>query len=262
MLIHDDSDLLDVLTRIFEALRFDVAIAATPFAALLRLAPPREYTVIIAGWDAANGIGAAIYKWVLAHRYDLRGQFIFLADEEPEHFDDIVEGRCLLVDSYDLGEIVGVAEGLAQIWRERMSSELPPDAVEWVEGSKPSLLLVEDEPLQLSVMKAILVDVGFSVTSAESGKEAMAELELSDFDVILSDWFMPNGSGGDLYEWLLTHRPHLTGRCVFMSGSRPAADLARRAPGRPLVPKGQDSPALVHQLMVIAEEARTSSFAL
>lgn len=259
LLVHDDGEVLDVLTRLFEAREFEVAIAATGFAALTHLQSERELDVIVAGWDAGGGIGAEVYEWVLAHDYDLRNQFVFLASDPPLDFDEVVQGRCLLLQPDDHEEIVRVADALVQNYRQRATGDLPADAVEWMDEDKPSLLLVEDDPMQLSWMKAILEEMGFSITSAESGRAAMRQLEVSDFDVILSDWYTASGSGAELYRWLVDNRPHLVSRSVFMSALAPSDDIARHAPGRPIIPKGQDSPVLVHHLLSIARKARRSS---
>ena len=53
LLVHDDGDLLDVLTRYFESRGFTVAIAATVFSAIAQLQGRRDFDVIIAGWDAS-----------------------------------------------------------------------------------------------------------------------------------------------------------------------------------------------------------------
>ena len=258
LLIHDDGVVLDALTRLLEARAFEVAIAATGFAALTQLQSEREFAVIIAGWDAGGGIGAETYEWVLAHSYDLRNQFVFLASDPPLDFDDVVQGRCLLLHPDDYEEIVRVAVAQARHHRQRATTELPADAIEWSDDAKPSLLLVEDDPMQLFWMKRLLDEVGFSITSVESGNAAIGQLEVADFDVILSDWYMASGSGAELYQWLTRNRPHLVSRCVFMSAVIPDEDSNLRAPGRPIIPKGQDSPALVRHLLAIVQEVRGS----
>lgn len=255
LLIHDDSDLLDALTRVFEARGCEVAIAATAFAVLSRLDSGREYHAVIAGWDATQGLGRFAYEWVLDNRYDLRGRFVFLARESPgSDFDAVVRGRCLLLSSYDLDEIVRVTEATIKESHQREAEQ----RVEVAGGNRPLLLLVEDEPLQLRMMTLLLAEMGFAVTAVESGEAAIALLERGDeFDVILSDWYMPNGSGGDLYEWLARHRPDLAARSVFMSAALPpTTELVRRAPGRPWVHKGQDSPVLMGHLWNIARVPR------
>ncbi len=256
LLIHDDSDLLDALTRTFEARGFEVAIAATPFAAISRIDAGREFDAIIAGWSSAEGVSARVYEWALRKHYHLRGRFLFVSNEPTEDFEAFIRGRCLLLDCYDFEEIVRITETLARRSRQRPEEEFSLSEIRPPADGQPSLLLVEDEPLQLTIMQMILANKGFAVTPAESGKDAIAELKSADYDVILSDWYMGNGSGGDLYEWLLDHRPHLAERCVFMSASNPGTEFVQRVADRPFVPKGQDSPTLVHHLTAIAEKPR------
>jgi CheY-like chemotaxis protein len=253
LLIHDDSDLLDLLTRYFESRGFAVAIAATVFSAMTQLQSRREFDVIIAGWDVGRGVGAEVYRWVLKHRFHLRGQFIFLAREPPDDFDALVQGRCLLLRPTDVEDIVRAGEAAAL--RSRRLRELSEDDLAWMDIDRPTLLVVDDDAMLLMTMVHLLGDVGFSVTPAESGNAAIALLERADFDVILSDWFMSDGSGADLHAWLVDHRPDLAERLIFLSGAWPE-DLARQAPGRTLVPKGQDSPVLVRLLMETARAAK------
>ena len=255
MLIHDDSALLDTLTRLFESQGFEVAIAATAFAARSRLELEREYDVIVVGWDTARTTGLEVYQWVLENRYDMRDQFVFLARDPPVDFDRVVRGRCLLLDPHDHEELVRVVESVALRARVRSGRSCLFEMASSFDPAKPSLLLVEDEPLQLAVMRLTLSRAGFSVTTVDSGNAAIAELERADYDVILSDWYMSNGSGNDLYDWLIAHRPHLAARCVFISAANPM-ELGHSAPGCPFLHKGQDSPALFFHLKSIAGEMR------
>ena len=254
LLVHDDSELLDALTHLFEARGCAVAIAATAFAARARFEAGKDYDVVVAGWESARAPGAELYRWILEHRYAMRDRFVFLAAELPDdfgEFDRIVRGRCLLLDAYDWDEIARVGEGIAR--RSRIQDSRSPffDMSSQFDPARPSLLLVEDEPLQLVVMRTALARAGFSVTSVDCGKAAMAELERADYDVILCDWYMANGSGSDLYQWLLAHRPHMGRRCVFMSAANPR-EHAHEAPGCPFLAKGQDSSVLFHKLETIA----------
>jgi|GEM_PF-1881137 len=119
---------------------------------------------------------------------------------------------------------------------------------ELVETDMPTLLVVDDEPLELRAMERFLADFGFAVTGADGYQVALERLTTDDFDVILSDWFMHDGSGPDILRWLSDHKPHLVKRMVFVSGTEPK-DLATAAPGRPFFPKGQDSAKLMRQLV-------------
>jgi DNA-binding response OmpR family regulator len=245
LLIHHDSDLLDLLTRVFEARGFAVAIAATAFQAMSLLEGEREYQVIIAAWDATNGLGADVYKWALRNRFHLRGQFVFLADEVAADFDRIVAGRCLTVPPHETEEIVRIAEAAAR--RGARLADMSEDELAWLDADRPTLLLADDDPMLLMIMSQLLGDFGFAVTPVESGNAAIAQLDRTDFDVVLLDWFMADGAGGEVYTWLTTYRPWLAERVVFITGGD--ADVIRKdAQGRPVMPKGQDSQALVRLL--------------
>lgn len=253
LLIHQDADLLDQLTRLFEARGFAVAIAATAFQAMSHLESDRDYVVVIAAWDASTTLGADIYKWALRNRFHLRGQFVFLADEVPPDFDRIVAGRCLVVAPRETEEIVRVAEAAAR--RGERLADMSDDELAWLDADRPTLLLADDDPVLLSVMAQLLGDFGFAVTPVESGNAAIAQLDRSDFEVILLDWFMSDGAGGQVYQWLLTYRPWMAERVVFITGGD--ADVIRKdAAGRPVMPKGQDSQALVRLLTTIARDQK------
>jgi CheY-like chemotaxis protein len=252
LVIHDDGDALDVLTRLFEASGFDVVTAVTGFRAQAHLESDRKTDVVVAPWDLEHGVGGEVYRWSLHRRYDLRDQFVFLASEVPSDFDRIVAGRCLAVSMARPGEVVRVA--LATI-RRAENLELMRDAALAEEANKPTLLLAEDEPILLAIMGDLLRDAGYAVTLVESGNAAIARMDLEDFDAIISDWYMDDGSGADLYRWLATRKPYLTGRVVFLSGHE-AEDAQEVAPGRPMVRKGQDSRALLSVISEIIREVR------
>lgn len=256
LLVHDDGALLDVLTRAFEARGFEIAIAATEFAATSHLQSSRLIGAVVAGWFAGSGMGEAVYRWALSHRYDLRARFLFLAETPPERFEELVQGRCLLVRPDDTDELVRIAAALAENVDGESSAEAADLAIDWGPGGKPTLLLIEDDPLQLSWMKTLLGEMGFQITSVESHRAALARLATEDYEVILSDWYMADGSGADLYGWLLRNRPELVSRCVFMSATLPGHDFPRLAPGRPVLPKGQDAGTMVKHLRSIVAEGR------
>ncbi len=67
--------------------------------------------------------------------------------------------------------------------------------------NKPlSILVVDDEPVLRELVAFILLDKGFMVTEAESGNAALRKLQDQDFDVVVSDIRMPDGSGIDLLQ--------------------------------------------------------------
>ncbi len=60
------------------------------------------------------------------------------------------------------------------------------------------VLLIDDNPMQLHVREAVLVEAGMSVSTAETSEEALALLSApraTDFDVIVTDHMLPGQSG-------------------------------------------------------------------
>lgn len=254
LVIHDDGEALDLLTRLFEASGFDVVTAITGFRAQAHLEGDRPVDVVVAPWDTAHAVGGEVYRWSLQRRYDLRDQFVFLAAEVPSEFDRLVAGRCLAVSMARPAEVVRVA--VAAVRRRARLEEMRDAATATADRvGMPTLLLAEDEPVLLMVMADLFGDVGYAVTTVESGHAAIALLATADFDAIVADWHMDDGSGADLYRWLADHKAWLTDRVVFLSGEE-GDDAGTVAPGRPMFRKGQDSHALTSVLREIVRQAR------
>ncbi|RRJ66981.1 response regulator [Paenibacillus oralis] len=66
----------------------------------------------------------------------------------------------------------------------------PPEA-----GSKPRLLIVDDDRLNLKILADILGPVQYEITTAVSADEALPLLDNARFDLIISDVMMPGMSG-------------------------------------------------------------------
>lgn len=257
LLVHKDSELLDTLTRVFEARGLEVAIAATALSALSLLESrggKNGFSAIVAAWDPEGKIGAKLYRRAVDRHFGLRDRFVFVGDERTEEFEELVGGLCLLLRPDELDEIARVAESAVDRIRRVNESRSALDEIEWTDLDSPTLLLVDDEPLQLSFMVELFRGLSFSVTPAESGNAAIALLQAGDYDVIVADWYMPDGSGADLYRWMSEQRPEVVDRLIFISGHA-AHEIAAEAPGVRSFPKGQDSKALVHAVIEAARKA-------
>lgn len=254
LVIHDDGDALDLMTRLFEASGFDVLAAVSAYRAQAYLESDRRVDVVVVPWDASAPIGGEIYRWALQQRYDLRDRFVFVAASEvPGDFDRVVAGRSLVVSTARPAEIVRVAHAVV---RRGATLARDPDAEPSGSGDRPTLLLAEDEPVLLAVMAELLAEAGFAVTPVDGGKAAIAQLERADFDTIVADWYMDDGSGAELHRWLVEFRPWLAARMIFLS-SEEAEDLAAASAGRPIFRKGQDSAGLIALLRELVGDART-----
>ncbi|MCX5746996.1 MAG: response regulator [Proteobacteria bacterium] len=250
LVIHDDGDVLDLLTRSFEASNCEVLTAVTGFRAQAILEGERPIAVVIAPWDDRHPVGGDVYRWALQQRYDLRDQFVFLAAEVPGDFDRLVAGRCLAVSIARPQEVVRVA--IAAI-RRRANLDARAPAAGTHDRQRPSLLLAEDEPILLTVIGSLFGDAGFAVTQVESGLAAIARLDQEDYDVVVVDWGMDEGNGEDVFRWILRSKPWLAGRLVFLTGSiGEVEEVTAIAPGRPTFPKGADAAALTTAIREIA----------
>jgi CheY-like chemotaxis protein len=70
-----------------------------------------------------------------------------------------------------------------------------------------TILVVEDEPASLNVLRYFLSHEGYEITGATDGVEALALLGQSRFDLVLSDLKMPRLDGVSLARHLLSTTP-------------------------------------------------------
>lgn len=84
-------------------------------------------------------------------------------------------------------------------------------------SNSETILVVDDDPAILLLVKAILEGHGYRVLLAENGDSAIHLLELHQLriDLVLTDVVMPNLSGAELAKCLVAMRPGL--RVLFMS---------------------------------------------
>jgi formate/nitrite transporter len=78
------------------------------------------------------------------------------------------------------------------------------------------MLVLDDEPLVLESCRRIFVDQGFDVTTTTSPREALGMVTSARFDIILSDWKMPEMDGIDVVEVLDKRSPDAA--IVMISG--------------------------------------------
>ncbi len=86
-------------------------------------------------------------------------------------------------------------------------------------ASRPTVLVVEDEPAQREVLAYNLEAEGFAVSRAADGDEALLQVEESPPDVIVLDWMLPGVSGIEICRRLKV-RPEMRGIPVIMLSAR------------------------------------------
>lgn len=88
-----------------------------------------------------------------------------------------------------------------------------------------NLLVVEDHESTLLVMRRLLGRAGHSVVSAGSISAALVAAEAGNFDVVISDLGLPDGTGLDLFSKLRAVHPQIRG--IALSGYGMDEDLRR-----------------------------------
>jgi two-component system NtrC family sensor kinase len=115
------------------------------------------------------------------------------------------------------------------------------------------VLLIEDEPAVMALVRAVLEGHGYTVVSIESGAEALHLLADRNFHGVVSDMRTPGGvDGAQVYAWIATHRPELASRLVFITGDIANEETAAtlRRTGAPCVEK----PFRVHDFIAVVEK--------
>jgi len=86
------------------------------------------------------------------------------------------------------------------------------------DAKRETILLVDDEPQVVSLVREMLVREGYTVFGAGDGNEALEFVEKNHtaFDLLLTDIVMPGLNGRELADRLKSMRPGL--RVLYMSG--------------------------------------------
>ena len=114
LVIHDDGEALDVLTRLFEAGSFEVITAVTGFRAQAHLEGDRPIDVVVVPWDAAHPVGGEVYRWIAQTKPRLAERVVFLADEEGEDATVVAPGRPMFRKGQDSHALVAVLREIAR----------------------------------------------------------------------------------------------------------------------------------------------------
>lgn len=98
---------------------------------------------------------------------------------------------------------------------------------ETVGSCKPSVLIVDNDPLMVAMLTGVLTSRQYSVIKSYSGSEALKIIQDRSVDLIICDVVMPSMTG---YEFMQQVRKQPHGEkvpFVFMTSSDPAATLER-----------------------------------
>ena len=76
-------------------------------------------------------------------------------------------------------------------------------------SEKAHILIIDDEKNYLLVLEALLVDAGYAVTGINDPETALAFLEESEVDVVVTDMKMPRITGREVLERVKKNWPHI-----------------------------------------------------
>jgi DNA-binding NtrC family response regulator len=121
---------------------------------------------------------------------------------------------------------------------------------------KPRVLVVDDEAPQVEILRLILEAEGYEVTSASTGRGALAALRREPAPIVLTDLRMPDISGLALLEQILRERPTACVVMVTAHGSIDSAVEAMRKGAFDYLTKPLDRDVLLLAVSRAAERAR------
>jgi PAS domain S-box-containing protein len=127
-------------------------------------------------------------------------------------------------------------------------------------GGRERVLIVEDDAALLALTKEILTELGYDVTGAKNGAEALELLEQSGdrLDLLVTDVVMPQMGGRELADQALRRFPEL--RLLFVSGfsGDAPAPIDERTPEHSFLAKPYTPLSLARKVREVLDAASAS----
>ena len=112
---------------------------------------------------------------------------------------------------------------LAHSPRLGLSPDSAPPGIESPVRRPARILMIDDEVALGEMVCEFLTLSGHQAHFCPHAGEALAVMQETEFDLIISDFRMPGWSGAQLFEQIVNLAPHLAGRVVFMTGDTVSA---------------------------------------
>lgn len=82
------------------------------------------------------------------------------------------------------------------------------------------LYLEDDLHVQRAISRMLHINYPqFNVHTCEDVQQAITALEQHPFDLVISDYNVRNGTGGDVLEWLRANKPSLVEKFIFLASA-------------------------------------------
>jgi DNA-binding NtrC family response regulator len=88
-----------------------------------------------------------------------------------------------------------------------LAAAAPAVATASAKGPSPNVLVVDDEKTVCNSCKKILSGEGYNVDVALSGEEALGKVKGNGFDLVITDWKMPNIDGIEMAKRIKKEKP-------------------------------------------------------
>src|SRR5512141_3039661 len=116
---------------------------------------------------------------------------------------------------------------------------------------QPKVLLVDDEPDLLELLELTLTRMGLDTTRAESVGQAKRLLEQEPFDLCLTDWRLPDGTGLEVVQHITDRGLDVPAAVITAYGSPENAVAALKAGAFDYLAK----PVALEQLRALVKQA-------
>jgi CheY-like chemotaxis protein len=87
---------------------------------------------------------------------------------------------------------------------------------------KPRILIVDDDPSVSTVMREVLKALGYSSSTCNNANEALLQFQDGDYDVVLTDYRMPEMTGIELCRQV--RKSNASVPVILMSGYNPTME--------------------------------------
>ncbi|MEO5700463.1 MAG: sigma-54 dependent transcriptional regulator [Casimicrobiaceae bacterium] len=127
---------------------------------------------------------------------------------------------------------------------------------------QPKVLLVDDEPDLLELLELTLSRMGLDTTRTESVREAQRLLDQEPFDLCLTDWRLPDGTGLEVVQHITDRGLDVPAAVITAYGSTENAVAALKAGAFDYLAKPvalEQLRALVKQALKVPEKAQATS---
>jgi DNA-binding response OmpR family regulator len=123
-----------------------------------------------------------------------------------------------------------------------------------------NVLLVDDDELLADTLKALLESHNFIVTTSSNGVDALREVMVVDYDVIICDMMMPKMAGDMFYLAVQKVKPQLADRFLFITGhaDNPKVDEFLRSVNAQIIIKPVLTDELVRMISLILKQNEAS----